>query len=283
MSDVKLALRVLKILELFGEAGESLRLKDIAERLQLPTSSTMSLLRSLTEAGYVSFDRASWKYFPTSKVSDLGSKLSSMLVEETLLKDAMHSLQQSTRELVVLGTPNDIYLDYIQSLRSTQEIQLYSPPGTRYLMIQSGMGLLLLSRMENAIVSRIYRRTQAERQISAKLFSEAELFDRIEAMRGQDFAFTRASDYVKATGHAGGAMISSIVPTPPNNRALVLGVGGPADRLERNEKEIVSLMRKELDRLADAVVGGGAKIEEGQPVPPRERSAGRRRPAEIVR
>lgn len=283
MNDVKPALRVLKILELFGDSREPLRLKDIAERLGLPTSSTMALLRSLTEAGYVNFDRASWKYFPTSKISDLGSRLSSMLVEENLLKEAMHSLQRSTRELVVLGTPNDIYIDYLHSLRSLEEIQLYSPPGTRYLMIQSGMGLLLLSRMENAIVSRIYRRTQAEGQISAKIFSEAELFDRIETMRGQDFVFTRASDYVKATGHAGGAMISSIVPTPPNNRALVLGIGGPADRLERSKKEIVKQMRQELDRLADAVVSGAVKIENSSATPPRERLAGRRRSIEVAK
>jgi DNA-binding IclR family transcriptional regulator len=256
MNDIKPALRVLKILELFGAVGEPLRLKDIAERLGLATSSTISLLRSLTEAGYVSFDRASWKYFPTNRIPDLGSRLSSVLVEETDLMEVMHSLQRSTKELIVVGTPNDIYIDYIRSLRSTQEIQLYSPPGTRYLMIQSGMGLLLLSRMEKAVVSRIYRRTIAERQINTKIFSEEELFDRVEKMRGQDFVFTRASEYIKATGHAGGAMISSIVPTPPNNRALVIGVGGPAERLERNNKDIIIQMRAELGRLADLVVSG---------------------------
>jgi DNA-binding IclR family transcriptional regulator len=164
----------------------------------------------------------------------------------------MHALQQTTGELIVVGTPNDIYVDYIKALRSTQAIQLYSPAGTRRLMVQSGMGWLLLSRMERISALRIYRRTIHAGEIRASDFSERQLADRLQKLRQTDFAFTRSSDYVKTTAHTGGAMIVMLVPTATNNRSLVLGVGGPAERLAKNQKKIVKHMRAELERLADA-------------------------------
>lgn len=255
MSSVKSALRVLEILEGFAEAGHSLRLKDVATRLGYPISSTAALLKSLSEYGYLSFDRTSRHYFPSSRISELGSRLASSAIENGILIEAMNALLRETGELVVAGTPNDIHIEYVKALRSTQDIQLYSPSGTRYLMVQSGMGTLLLSRMEDSVALRIYRRTVAAGQLDPAAFSEANLLARIRKARESDYVFTRASDYVTATGHKGGAMIAMLVPTPANYRPLALGVGGPAARLKANMAVTLQHMRIEIERIADVVTG----------------------------
>ncbi len=273
---VKSAIRVLELLEQFGEAQGPLRLKDVAIRLGYPVSSTAALLKSVADRGYLSFDRKSRQYFPTNKISDLGLRFSTGAIEGAALNEAMEALQRSTQEFVAIGTPNDIYIDYIKSLRSTQMIQLYSPAGTRRLLIQSGMGWILLSRMEETMAVRIYRRTVAAREINSRAFPEAELRSQLRKIRGREYVFTRSSDYVRTEAHVGGAMISMVVPTPPNHRALVLGVGGPADRLEQNLPRIVASMRAEMERLGEIVGRMTAQQQEPTLAPPAPRAKPKR-------
>jgi DNA-binding IclR family transcriptional regulator len=264
MPNVKSAIRVLEVLEQFGEMRQPLRLKDIASSLHYPVSSTAALLKSLADCGYLSFDRNSRLYYPTNKLPDLGSRLASAAIEEGALTATMHALQEATGEMIVVATPNDIYVEYIKALRSTHEIQLYTPPGTRRLMVQSSMGWLLLSRTERVAALRIYRRTISAGELHRSEFSERQLIDRLQKWRDSDYVFTTFSDFVKSTPHVGGAMVAMLVPTPPNNRSLVLGVGGPADRLSKNRNKIVKHMRLVLELFAD-------RIERCQ-ISPRKRS-----------
>jgi DNA-binding IclR family transcriptional regulator len=249
-ASVKSAIRVLEVFEQFGEAQGPLRLKDVAARLGYPVSSTAALLKSISDRGYLTFDRRSRQYFPTNKIPELGLRLSTAAFEGQALMDTMEALRDATSEFVVVGTPNDIYVDYIKSLRSTQPIQFYSPAGTRRLMVQSGMGLLLLSRMPDAVALRIYRHTVAAGAISPQEFSELQLLDQLRTFRERNYVFTRSSDFVRISAHAGGAIVAMIVPTPPNYRSLVLAVGGPAERLEKNLSYIVCCMKTELNGLS---------------------------------
>lgn len=255
MNNVKSAIRALEILEQFGETQQPLRLRDIVEHLQYPISSTAALLKSLADCGYLSFDRSSRYYYTTNKLPELGARLASTAIEEGALMHAMEALQQSTGELIVVGTPNDLYIDYIKALRSTQPIQLYTPAGTRRLMVQSGMGWLLMSRMDRVAALKIYRRTVAAGLIQASELSEKQLMDRVQKLRGENYVFTRGKDFVRSNPHFGGALVSMIVPTPSNNRSLVLGVGGPVARLTKNRDKIVKHMRVEITRVADKTEG----------------------------
>jgi DNA-binding IclR family transcriptional regulator len=131
-------------------------------------------------------------------------------------------------------------------------------------MVQSSMGWLLLSRTERVAALRIYRRTISAGELHRSEFSERQLIDRLQKWRDSDYVFTTFSDFVKSTPHVGGAMVAMLVPTPPNNRSLVLGVGGPADRLSKNRNKIVKHMRLVLELFADRI--------EGCQISPRKRS-----------
>jgi DNA-binding IclR family transcriptional regulator len=289
-ASVKSAIRVLEVFEQFGEAQGPLRLKDVAARLGYPVSSTAALLKSISDRGYLTFDRISRQYFPTNKIPEIGLRLSAAAIEGRALDDAMEALRDATSEFVAVGTPNDIYIDYIKSLRSTQPIQLYSPAGTRRLMVQSGMGLLLLSRMPEAAALRLYRRTVSAREISQREFSEAQFLTRLRKLRDRGHVFTRSSDYVRTSAHSGGAIVAMIVPTPPSHRSLVLAIGGPAERLEKNLAHIVRSMETEVGRLSDLAIARGAHpgngrvrssnvSGNGKAAPPRVKRVAANRPA----
>lgn len=129
MPNVKSAVRALQVMEQFGEARQPLRLNDVAKSLHYPVSSTAALLKSLADCGYLSFDRHTRQYHATGKLPDLGSRLTSAAIEESALTKTMHALRRSTGEMIVVATSNDIYVEYVKAMRSTHEIQLYTPPG----------------------------------------------------------------------------------------------------------------------------------------------------------
>jgi DNA-binding IclR family transcriptional regulator len=273
MSSTKSAVRALRILEEFGAQKQPLRLKDVAINLHYPISSAAALLKSLVSCGYLSFDRNSRYYYPTDKLPALGAQLASTAIEDGVLMDVMRALQQSTGELIIVGTPNDLYVEYVKALRSTQPVQLYAPVGTRRLMIQSGMGWLFMSRMDRAAAIKIYRRSIAAGELRAAQFSERQLLDRLQKLSNQDHVFTTYNDFVTRNAFFGGAMLSMLVPTAAHNRALILGIGGPADRLTKNRDKIARQMRSELRRLADLLKGRAGSAGADHAIKSRSRPA----------
>jgi IclR family transcriptional regulator, KDG regulon repressor len=255
-STVKSATRVFAVLEYFREVQKPLRLKEIVEHLNYPLSSAVALLKTMTAQGYLNFDRSSHTYLPTPKLADLVAWISTGAFEGGPVLQSMKNLQRSTGELIVLGTPNDIYVEYVQVLRSTQEIQLWTPAGAIRLLVQMGMGWLFLSRMPSAVVKRIYDRTVTLGKVNPEEFSIDALFGRLNNLRTRDILFTKMSDYVRPISYPGGSMIAGLLPAPPGHRALSIGIGGPVERLSENEAANSARLRAEIDRLAGIVAGG---------------------------
>jgi IclR family KDG regulon transcriptional repressor len=61
----KSARRVFDILELFRERQCPLRLKDVVDSLDMPTSSAAALLKTMTQLNYLSFESTSRAYLPS--------------------------------------------------------------------------------------------------------------------------------------------------------------------------------------------------------------------------
>lgn len=250
---VKSAVRVFEILEHFKAVRQPMRLTDLAAQLGYPISSTAALVKTLVDSGYFHFDGNSRVYFPTSRLSQLTNWIPTPNYEGGPVLDALHQLQRSTGEMIVLATPVGVYVEYVTTLRSSQAVPLYAPPGTRRLMVQSGMGWLMLSRISETAALDIYQRTIGLGELSEKELRRESFLARIEQMRQQDHAFTTAKDYVRPTSHWSGAMMAMLIPVPRKHRRLAIGVGGLAERLNAQSEQIRAQLRAEVARLSDVV------------------------------
>lgn len=246
---VKSATRVFDILKAFEEVRKPLRLREIVNRSGFPTSSTAALLKSMTSEGILSFDRHERTYFPTERLLQLVYWLAVAAYETDAVKTAMLNLQANTGEFIALGTVNDIHVEFIDTMRSSHDIQYWNPPGTKRLLIQSGMGWLLLGQRSGSAIANIYKRTIKTGAFKSRDFSLERLISIVEKARRREFLFTRPSDFLEHPAQSGVGMIAMLVPLPANHRPLVLGVGGPADRLSVKRAEIVKLMQTEVLRL----------------------------------
>ncbi|MFT8246782.1 IclR family transcriptional regulator [Roseomonas sp. BN140053] len=253
---VKSATRVFEILEQFREARRPLCLSDIAEKGRYPISSTAALLKSMTSQGYLSFGASSRTYMPTVRLQNLVSWVSTVSWERGPVLEAMEELRESTGELVVLATINDVHAEYVEACRSTQAVQLWSPPGTKRPLVQSGPGWMLLSRLPPRLIEKVYRRTVALSEISEVEFPLDALQVRVDACRMAGSVFASDTDFVRSTVHRGGGMISMLVPEAPGQRPLAIGVGGPRERLAAHQEEITAALDRtvrHLERAAGAL------------------------------
>src|SRR4029079_14268169 len=132
MSDglIKSARRVFDILELFRERQCPLRLKDVVDALDMPTSSAAALLKTMAQMNYLSFESTSRSYLPTPKLSELGGWVNSASYEGGPIQDAVRRIGRKLGETILLGTATDIYVEIVDILRAREPLQYFTHIGT---------------------------------------------------------------------------------------------------------------------------------------------------------
>lgn len=246
---VKSAERVFQILEYFARTREPARLSDIAMDLAFPVSSVSALLKCMVTQGYMDYDEQRRRYIPSARLAHLGCWLSFDTYEQTDVLEEMYRLREVAQESVVLATPSDIYLEYVETLHGWDSINIRR--GTRRLMVQTGTGWLFLARMTPEQARLIYRRTIAAGELRSEEFTEKAFMEKVAAHREMDLSFVHARELLRPTAHWGAAMISMIIPTPPGHRPLAIGAHGLSARLEEKSDAISS----ELRRISKALRG----------------------------
>ena len=251
---VKSALRVFEVLELFRAEQRPLRLKEVVARLGHPASSMTGLLKTMLAAGYLEHDQATRAYFPTVRLAHLVGWVPGAAFEGGPVAQALRNLSRATGELIVLGTVDDVVVEYVEALRASHGMQLWTPPGTRIPLINLGLGWLFLAHGAAGDAAQIHRRTLELGLVPPAEFPIGQLEGRIAGARGRRWLFTNARAYPAGhhPGHPGGGMLWGLVPTPPRHRPLGIGIGGPADRIEANLAAYSAAMERELDGLAVA-------------------------------
>ena len=258
-SAVKSAVRVFEILELFGEVKRPLRLTEITKRFGYPVSSASGLLKTMTSHGYLVFDAVARTYFPSPRLSHMMSWVPGIEFEQGVVMQAMRRLHGRTQEWTVLCAVKDIFVEFVEVLRSGHPIQLWSPPGTKHALVKVGVGWLFLNQISDGLdparspqVATLYRETVRRGLLSKGELTLKTLCERLRDLKEQDHIFTTAETYApqKPPGHQGGSMISMLLPCPATHRPLALAVGGPADRIAANLDFIVAEMRKEIRIVA---------------------------------
>lgn len=232
------SIRALAVLELFARVRRALRLRDVVFELQLPNSSVAELLKDLSRTGYLAFDPRTRSYFPTPKVVGLGDWLSERADADEPVRTVAAHLNETTQELVLVGVPNGLNVQYVLSLSSRHPVRYVVQAGVQRPLVKAGVGWALLSLEADAAVERCYRRTAALRSAGDLPTLDA-LRTTLEQVRTDGYAFSRNSV------HEGASIVAS--PFTADDGALqrfAIGIGGPTDRMEQNRDEYARLLRQ---------------------------------------
>lgn len=242
---VKSAARVLRIFEFFDDVQRAARLSEISDRLDLPASSTSMLLHSLVQLGYLAHDAALRNFKPTLRVGMLGSWTTGAMAHDGWFARMLHELSSRTGETISIAARNGIYAQYIRVIQATNALRIHVPTGTRRLLVWSAAGFALLSEADEKEVAALVRRTNAEERSSRDRIELGRVLENIDQLRRQGYFISRG-----LVTPGGGHIAMRLPPTGPESHRQIyaLGVAGWVERIERNEKHIVRLMRSALRR-----------------------------------
>ncbi|MGH8788282.1 MAG: IclR family transcriptional regulator [Cupriavidus necator] len=224
---VKSAHRVFEILELFEGERRSMKVTEIARKLDLPQSSVSMILRTLVERGYMEFDPQGRSYCPSVRVAFLGEWVASVPGEHKPLQDALRELAEHTGEKVVLGRQSGMFVQYVSTVEPAPSIRVAVPPGTLRPLHHCAVGIMLLSQIEDERIGCLLRRynaTCATRAVRANI-------DR--TLRSVESA--RRLGYYESANLAtpGAGVIATLLSTRVRGQCLAVGVAAPTARLHQ--------------------------------------------------
>ena len=240
---VKSAVRVLEVLELFDRLQREASVGEIARELGYPVSSTSMLLANLLDRGYLRHGANPRSYFPTPRVTVLGSWVEPLLQPQGEVMRMMAELGEATGETIILAAPTRDQAQYLYVVPATTTMRMHVGPGTMRPLVFSGLGRVLLSAMPDDKVRQIVMRHN-----DGPLAREGGLVS-LAALR-------RDLSAIRVRGHAvvlrgvtpGAGLVGMLLPLSLSGLPLAVGIGGWARDMRTRHPELVQLLREAIDR-----------------------------------
>lgn len=240
---VKSAVRVLEVLEFFDRIQREATVGEVARELHYPVSSTSILLANLMERGYLRHGADQRSYFPTPRVTLLGSWVEPLLQPHAEVMRMMAELGEATGETIILAAPARDQAQYLHVVPATTTMRMHVGPGTMRPLVASGLGRVLLSTMSDDRVRQLVMRHNDGPHV------EQEGRISLAALR-------REISGIRARGHAvvlrgvtpGAGLVAMLLPIDLDGLPLAVGIGGWQREMRARQIEYVKLMREAVAR-----------------------------------
>ena len=144
-----------------------------------------------------------------------------------------------TGETIIIATQSNLEMKYVLNRPGRFPVRFLAPAGMRRPLCGSGTGWALLASKTDAEVAVLVQHLNRS-ALPGQEIDTVRLADLLTQVRRQGYAASYGNVI------AGSGVIAMML--PGGDRNLVLGVGGPVERLERNETTIVAQMKVAVER-----------------------------------
>lgn len=237
-SIVKSAQRVLEIFEYFAERQGAATVMDVARVLGYPQSSTSSLMSSLLNLGYLSYDRHTRQYMPTLRIALMGSWIQETMFSEGNLMRIMQDLHAQTGETIILGMQNDIHAQYIHSIQGGETLRLFVRAGTLRPLATSSIGKMLLAAKTDAEVRSMIGRINSAGERPEDMVDLKALLKDLDRCRKDNYCMTNGAITV------GAGVIAMLLPESSGPSRMAIGIGAPLQRLRQRKKDFIAMLHQ---------------------------------------
>lgn len=186
--------RALTILELLAKHPEGMRMREIAEKLELPPNSVFRITGVLEERGYLSREGEDMRYRLSRKLLALGY---AAIGEDKLLEhslDVMQQLRDDTEETVLIGVRADLEGIVLEQVAATQPVKFLVDPGTRFPLHTSAPGKVFAAFMKPAEREALLKRIAFKRYTPNTLDSRAKFEVALEEVTQKGYAIDRSEE-----------------------------------------------------------------------------------------
>jgi DNA-binding IclR family transcriptional regulator len=236
---VKSANRVLALLELFRHWRRPASAREIAEALAMPRSSTTVLLRSMIQGGYLRVESDLNLYFPTLRVFQLGSWMGDGFLADAALTTLLEKIAAATDETVCAWVRQGFSARVFQVIPSTQPIALSIEEGATAPLFGSAVGSAFLGLLDDKALEALIDLHNRAPLAGRRAVRDVVLADVAGVReRGVSIGYHR---WLADAGAVAAPLCDAVYGEP-----LVVAVGGPVFRIERNEARIEDALLSSL-------------------------------------
>lgn len=236
-NSVKSAERTLALFEFFAAQQRPLTIGEISSGMDVPQSSTSALVKSLVTLGYLEHDAPSRTYFPTMRITLLGTWMQRQNVQTGLIPSLLTILAEKTGESALLAMRNGIYAQYLFVQHGADPLRLHVESGLLRPLACCATGWVLLAHESKEEIGRIVRRTQAE--------APQELWRQTAHCAIEEVAKYHKRGYAESTGQTtpGAGSLAIAIPSKLRGQHVSVAVGGPLDRMDKNRDTLLDALR----------------------------------------
>ncbi len=185
----KSAARVVDILSLIARSEKPLKITEISNMLDIPKSSTFSLLYTLVDKSFLEIDDNNLKTFKLGlKLFEVGT---SYLTKKELPKVAtplLEKLMNEVSDTVFLAVEDEGELVYLKKFEPSSEIRTTARLGSRKPMYCTGLGKALLATYSRQKVKEIVGNGDLEALTKYTITDPKELMKDLEEIRNRGYS-----------------------------------------------------------------------------------------------
>ena len=181
--------KLLRIIEYMAANRLPMRLKDIAENLNISQPTVVRYLRTLCDQGYAYQDAQTGCYAMTWKICRLGSSLQSNLVLRSMAGSLLSEFANAQNIGVLLAVERDgglMYLDLVGAPHGSVDTMLRI--GKDAPMHSTGSGKILLSAMTPSRMRQVLDRNGLARLTPKTITDYDTLLEELDQIRRQGYA-----------------------------------------------------------------------------------------------
>jgi DNA-binding IclR family transcriptional regulator len=236
-SSSRSATRALDVLELFGRVHRPLRAIEISRSLDMHSSTTNQLLKTMVDSAHLVFDARAKTYLPSPRLAEFSAWIVESYGADGRLRNLIEELHHQTGLVVTVTTPNDLFMQIVDAEIPTLPGDMRVPErGLQVSIIGSAIGSAYLSTLDDEAVLRLAQRA---RVAESDLQPLVEMAHRI---REEGFAVGPAA----MDGDMGS--LAMALPAQGLRVPAVVGIAGPMTVIRKRQEEFASLMHEGIAR-----------------------------------
>ncbi len=242
---VKMALRVIEVIELFAEEKQPLALSEMARLLDMPVSSCLGLVRTLEQHGYLYETGRRQGFYPTSRLLAMAQVIAAHDPVLDRVKPVLLELRDAARETVVLGKLREgAQVIHLEVIDAPQSIRYSTEAGETRAAYANSLGRALLSTLAPEARRQALEGTRLARLTETTLTSVAEILAEIDRSAARGWYGNLGESVADLAGIAWPLRIAG--------QAYAISVAGPRYRVEPRMAELAAMLRAACRSIEDS-------------------------------
>jgi len=234
MSDVKAAVRALRVFETFANEARPMSLSELAAALSIPPSSCLLLIRTLLKRGYLYETAARGGYYPTRRMAELSERITRHDPVVERLMAVLEALRDRTAETVTLSKRQGTRGIYLAILDSPQILRPSVTVGQLRPLHATAAGKALLGALESADRDRVFDALDIKRFTSKTLVSRTQLESELDRMAQRG--------WYSNDGESVSDLSAVAVPVRLDKEIYSIAILGPSSRLNSRFAELAQML-----------------------------------------